>query len=890
MTLLDDIYQWSRDLPGWQRDALRRLFQSAKLSANDIQELIAMVKQEHGKGSVAEVQPLPLDLSHIPHAGIRSTITLLGLSELQNVNRFPTGREANFAATGLSVLFGENAAGKSGYARVLKNACRARTRQPVLPNAFDSTEPPPVPSAKVTFSVDNGTPQTVAWQQGGDSSSALASVAVYDTACGADYTAKEGASDYQPYGLPHLNRLAALQRHMQQEIEKERNQVRVDPNAFADLKGDTVVGNLLSSLSRTTDLERLRALSTLTPVELKRIEGITTTLNTMDPAPAARTANLLADRIEGIANLAREAQRWVSEVALDEVKKRKDRQQTTQSVWAIAQQKLHQSESGEDAGLLPGTGSDVWKALFEAAEKFSTEQAYPGHAHPNVDDHARCVLCQSPLAADAKARMVRFGEFVANEASKAASDASDQITTTMEKIAQANLNPIDAPTMEELATLDSDLHAFVKTTIDSWKARREWIQAAVTSGEWSTARPSLPEGDTLEIRLLSKSQVLRNQAGELLKSQDPRSKAALEQEQRELKARQALGSRMGDIERYVADSSLHHNLNACATALNPRRVSVKMTELAKAHVTEALASALNAELIALGYRKKEAHIAGRTDVGNTMVTLRLKDCRFGTNDVLSEGEQRTVGLALFIAEARLSGHASTIVFDDPATSLDHRNRRRIAERLAKLAQERPVLMLTHDAVLLTEIDRAARKNEQSVSYQTVGWDTSDPGLVSPGLTWETMDVNARAQELEVAATELRKQIGDHMDAQTQEKVKAAYTKLRGTIERAVREVFLNSTIKPYSDEVSVDNFGAVIGHPQSEWDSIYEIYERCCEVTDAHDTNGEHQLAIPEVSELLKDIATFQTLLANAARRKKDYNTQRAERNTARKKAFERKS
>ena len=48
MTLLDDIYQWSKDLPAWQRDALRRLFQSAKLSANDIRELLAMVKQEHG--------------------------------------------------------------------------------------------------------------------------------------------------------------------------------------------------------------------------------------------------------------------------------------------------------------------------------------------------------------------------------------------------------------------------------------------------------------------------------------------------------------------------------------------------------------------------------------------------------------------------------------------------------------------------------------------------------------------------------------------------------------------------------------------------------------------------------------------------------------------------
>ena len=38
---------------------------------------------------------------------------------------------------------------------------------------------------------------------------------------------------------------------------------------------------------------------------------------------------------------------------------------------------------------------------------------------------------------------------------------------------------------------------------------------------------------------------------------------------------------------------------------------------------------------------------------------------------------------------------------------------------------------------------------------------------------------------------------------------------------------------------------------------------------------------------LLNDIATFQTLIANATRRRKAYNTQRSERNAARKKAFD---
>ncbi|MNO88020.1 hypothetical protein D3C76_794550 [compost metagenome] len=117
-------------------------------------------------------------------------------------------------------------------------------------------------------------------------------------------------------------------------------------------------------------------------------------------------------------------------------------------------------------------------------------------------------------------------------------------------------------------------------------------------------------------------------------------------------------------------------------------------------------------------------------------------------------------------------------------------------------------------------------------------------------------------------------------------VSAAYSSLRGTIERATREVFLNNTVQPFSDVVSVEAFGAVIGHPEAEWDQVLAIYGKACEATEAHDTPGERQLALPSREELLGDIASIVELVGEATKRRSAFQRSRGERTEQRKKLF----
>jgi hypothetical protein len=60
---------------------------------------------------------------------------------------------------------------------------------------------------------------------------------------------------------------------------------------------------------------------------------------------------------------------------------------------------------------MPEIGGAVWKALWEAARRYSSQIAYAGHPFPPETEGAKCVLCQQELGADAKERMSRFEQF-----------------------------------------------------------------------------------------------------------------------------------------------------------------------------------------------------------------------------------------------------------------------------------------------------------------------------------------------------------------------------------------------------------------------------------------------------------------------------------------------
>jgi energy-coupling factor transporter ATP-binding protein EcfA2 len=878
MALVNDLLAWSLELKDWQRDTLRRLFTQDALSPQDLTSIASMVKEAHGGGPASQERPLPLSQDHVAGVGSGATVQLLGLSSLTNINGFPTGRAVEFQPKGLTVLFGENGVGKSGYARLLKNTCRARRRDIVRPNAFGVAG---VPAADVSFLV-NGNPTKTTWTQGESTNADLSMVSVYDAACAMDYVEQEGSPAFLPYGLGQLNRLVTAQKDVQRIITDERDAIKLDPDLFAPLRGHTAVGSAIATLGVKTDTEKLRVLANLTEADTERLAELALVLQDANPEPKATAFDRQSDRLLAGAQRVAAIQEMVSDEALHSLNRLHVENEEAQEAYKEAQKRLQ----GEDGGTLPGTGNALWKILLEAAQKFSETDAYPGHRFPHTDAGAKCVLCQTVLEPDAQERMRNFAAFIEEHAAANASLAKKAVEVDLKALADINLTVFDAPTLAELTAAHPELNDRLWAVSTVWQLRKNWVKVAADTGDWSTPIPAFPEGEGLGEWLNQKINANGLAAKTLRQSDDPEHRAKLDSEHKELKARESLALLLPQAEKYVQDSVARSNLEKCLPALVPTGISTKMTNLSKQYVTSALAESMTAELAQLGYRKDVVpELSGRTAAGATKVTLKIKDSSLDARYVLSEGEQRAIALSLFLAEVRSIPHTSTVIFDDPSTSLDHRYRRRMAKRLLSLAEERQVIVLTHDAVFLTELHNAQRDDANPTSYKSVCWDRA-PGRVINGLTWETMTSKMRLEEITKLAKAIREDAGPYLNDGSAQQIATAYGKLRGTIERAVREEFMNNTIQPFSNVVSVEAFGAVIGHPQEEWDALISIYDRSCEAIEAHDTPAQHQLPLPTPDQLLGDVEETIRLISEAARRRRAFEKIRSDRNAARKKPF----
>lgn len=202
MAILQAILKWAEGLPAWQSDAIRRLFQNQTLSQKDIDDLYALLKAEYGIPDAQSRSAVRLSADQIPSgASGGGHVTLLAMKNLRHVNAIAEKQRLPFGAKGLTVIYGDNGSGKSGYSRILKRACRARDQaEPIHPNA--ALPPSKGAAADATFEIliaDDA--REVTWVDGKSAPEELSSLAIFDSRCARAYLDEEDDFSYVPYGL-----------------------------------------------------------------------------------------------------------------------------------------------------------------------------------------------------------------------------------------------------------------------------------------------------------------------------------------------------------------------------------------------------------------------------------------------------------------------------------------------------------------------------------------------------------------------------------------------------------------------------------------------------------------------------------------------------------------
>lgn len=856
MALLDEIQKWAtEELEPWQSDAVRRLFQKIQLDDQDFNELLLMLKGSKGLQVVGSWTPTPVPLTdeHLPLSStVGEPVVLEALHSLSHVNKIATGQKLVFANEGITVVFGDNGAGKSGYSRVIKNACRARVKdEPVLPNAVLHPILHETPSAVFVVS-KAGQRIEVPWDANAQPSKDLASVAIFDSRCARAYTDQEGELIFAPWGLDVLESLARIVfPKLEASIVAEQELLPTSNVAIEDLKKEgTTVSRFLSALSHaTTDAEIQNALQ-YSDEDAERLKALEAALAEKSPSERSRELQEQAQRVSALTRACEAAAEYTSDAALNAFRKLDE-----DLVAAVEAETTAAALLTGGEGLLSGTGKSAWRQMFVAAQAFVGQHEHAQH------EGSPCPLCQSPFSRAAEDRMRRFSEFVADDSSQRAAAARESHKKAFDMLASNEVRiHLDPTTVAYVVRQEPNWAPVLEEFEAQLRARRSWIlESGTLSHDWSKP-PALTVApaevtNRIEERLAEQAQIL-------LQAADTENRQQLEGAMTELRARAALLSRKESLLAVVEAKRSYQLLAKCREDLKTKPVSDKAGVLASAAVTKQLGEALNEEFRSLGVSHLHASLKARNDKGKTKLKLVLDlPGALKPENVLSEGEQRVIAIGSFFAELRVSQHRGAAVFDDPVSSLDHRRRKNVARRLVEESQNRQVVVFTHDTVFLAELIVEIESAGALHVYQHLTYSPQQSGMVKEGLPWRHLGTKDRIDKLE-KQTKAYEADEPSLDSEAAEsRARDIYGNLREVIERSVEEVVFSGVLSRYNDYIRVPNIVQTTGLTEAECEPIVRLYKRVSDAIKGHDKAAARAVATPSAADVKQDVESLKTAL-----------------------------
>ena len=849
---------WSLGLPAWQSDAIARLFVKRILPPEDLDDLYALLKAAHGipdlKGRVAN----RLSADKVSPASIANVdIKLLAVKNLRNVNAIAEKQRLAFGATGLTIVYGDNGSGKSGYSRVLKRACRARDQnEQIHPNANLPPNKTGIAQAEFELST-NGVESEVTWVNGTTAPPALSSLAIFDSHCARAYLDDEDDFAYVPYGLDILEGLAQTCKQLDTLSRNEYAQNQPDTSAFSDLGNDeTKAGKLIASLSAKTKPEQVEALATISAEENGRREELDKALKTHNPKERAAQLRLRAARLMKLDKTILEKHALVNSVALARIRNLAEAFQKDNAVSELAAKILTEDES-----LLPGTGGDLWKELFESARKFCTK-AHPNKVFPDLGSDGKCPLCQQ-LLSDGNERLIRFDKFVQDEAEKKAKASKSALAEERKVLFSQNVDVgFDDALFSEVEAIDEKMAANIREFEKSLLARYTGIKGACASLKWD-ALPEDPECPTKAIQVLIAR--TSQEATDLEKITDEKLKAAMDAELAELDARLRLSKVKTAVLWAITKYDIQGKLNKCLGAVKTTTISLKTTELAEKVISKELAEALNSEFKELGASGLSVSLQSRSAKGKALHKLKLDFLQSkNLGDILSEGEQRAIAIGSFLAEVNLGGGAGGIVFDDPVSSLDHKRRERVASRLVKEGKKRQIIIFTHDIYFVCVLMEEANQSGVPCITQSLARRPEGYGVADPALPFEGLGTKDRVASLRGAHPQIVKLYKDGDESEHRKRTVDAYRLLRISWERAIEEVLFRNVVVRFRKGVSTQPLAGVVVD-DNDYVQIEAAMTKCS--TYAHDQALLGGTQIPHPDELLADINALEDWRLKAVKR-----------------------
>lgn len=855
--VVNDILAWSQEkLPNWQQFVLTLILSDESISIQKIQEIKTLCLEEKDEQTSSVTSP------QLPNF-VAKNISLKELSDVVGVNTLAPEQKIRFSKTGLTIFYGDNGTGKTGYSRIIKIVVRARDRKEAILSDY-KLDTEVKQSANIVY-VEGDVEKEYLWSSDSEPPIELSNVSFFDSKCAHQYVESKNNVAYRPYGLDILDRLVQVVDLVKIEINKDIQQLNatlIQPDSF---HVDTEVGKLIVLMKSDSSVtwEKVETLATLSQDEETEFATLNEVVKKSSDEEIQKEQTKITNYINRIQRIFDAIKKSRIELNSDKVEKLL----RAKNKIIIIQKALEKAANEAFNTSLPSTGGDEWRELWKSAKKYS-EVVYPNHTYPVTESNAQCLLCQQPIVDEAvKQRLHNFEEFVKNDLSS----SLDQTRSTFARL-KMEFDSTKVPNEDwELLKVeidDSSLVESVTSFLEYLVRYQQLVNNSLNTDSDVLVVDHLDQAEKLLTKLIADG---RSKLAEYANASKDAERKKLIVRYNELNDKKSLSTKLDDVKKYFLLCQQLVKLTTCHQHINTHLISRKSTDLTARLVTKQLADSFQSEMDKLGVKSVGVNLEQtNSEKGNAYFRIELVNSQNGNASlakIASEGEYRAVALAGFLTELATADHTSSIVLDDPVTSLDHGRRELIATRLIEESKNRQVVIFTHEVTFLMQLMEEAKSQKVPLQCQWLRRDAAVTGLANDGPPWMATDTKGRIGTLADKLNTIKK---NSTDVEHEIRVMSFYSLLRQAWERAVEDTLLKDVVKRFGREVNTKNLRYLKAIDDNDINTIEASMTKCSKIG-AHDRAPGEMVSIPEVTEIEADLQQLIDWVANLKTKQKPF-------------------
>lgn len=838
--LIDFLWDWADTNGDWSKLLVSTVIATeqplSSAERNDIFDyFLQMAKLKTGLPPLNILKPI--------YSPVSTRVDLVSLSEVKGVNKLAKDQTIKFGQN-LTVIYGENGTGKTGYCRILKAlGFSYEPQKSILSNVGMKAEPQ---SAEINYMV-NGTTNSFIWD-GNNVNNFLSTISVFNNNC-VQISLVDGRNlIVSPLGF-HLfnlisNELNALNQLLDDAIAKKTTEL-----PWIDLLNPgTLQADFINNLSTQSTEQRLLELSAFEADHQKELDQKEQELKGLN-------RDLLLAKIKAFTTQINELNSNISQIESAEKVLTKEKLESILK----NQDRILDLEKSSQIGI-----SDI--AIARGIDFYETKEFvnFIGSAelyikkldknnYPNNDNDI-CVYCRQDLNKDAQKLLSDYRKLLNDTTQTELSDLMETnrllkldinnlktnisfvsgvfgISDTQEMIQPDEMKEYNLK-LGNLTKVISEMTVDPKTTMDlNYKKYLEFLtkKREILAGSLKT---------TIEV-----SENLEAQESALLK------KIA------ELKDRKLLKEKIEEIKSQIISLKIIERLDKNRSKLSTGSISRKTTEAREELVKHNFIKIFHEELKQL----RKSNIKIDLDFGTVKGTSRVQqkiNSGYILTEILSEGEQKSIALAEYLTELQLDNSQSPVVFDDPVNSLDHHIIDDVARRLINLSRTRQVIIFTHSILLFNSLLYFSKQpTYKALDYKL--YNSKNQFDITGFITEAEEEINsvsAMLKPLNQIINNTPTNIDEH------ELAAKGYGHLRSAIELFVEHEIFNGTVKRYQKNIALGSFIKVNGTLlNAHKDELNELFERACGFIDGH-SNPTEISNKPTLIELKEDFARFRSI------------------------------